>query len=1057
MTGSPTCGSCGTQLRVAAKFCDACGVPTAAPAEGAEYKQVTVLFADVVRSMAIAAALDVERYREIITELVQRAAAVVRRFGGSAEYTGDGVMAIFGAPVALEDHAFRGCLAALAIQDEATQLAAEVARRDGVTLSVRVGLNSGQIIAGEIGSGPLGYRATGIHVGMAQRMESVAPPGGVMLSESTARLVEHLATLGEPEPAHIKGADGPVRVRRLLSADPPRRRARRAEAGLVGRRWEMAALSEHLDRTADGRGCVTHVVGTAGIGKTRIAREAAKLATGRGIRVAWVYCESHTRDIPFHAVAGLLREGIGITGLDHEAARARVRDRLTWADPHDLALLDDLLGITGPDTSLPAIDPDARRRRLTALVTTATLARTEPELMIVEDAHWIDPVSDSLLTDFLAVVSKVPLMVLITARPEYRGALTRLPGAETITLSPLSHSDIAALLTDLLGTDPSLGELSVAITERAAGNSFFAEEMVRELAQRGVLAGKPGHYVCHADISRLSVPETVQAAIEARIDRLTLPAKRAVNAASVIGDRFDAALLTALGVDTVPDELMAAGLVDQVRSTPQPEYAFRHPLIRAVAYESQLRSTRAESHRLLAAAIRERDPATADENAALIAEHLEAAGELPTAFAWHMRAGAWLADRDISAAQSSWERARQVADALPDDDPQRHSMRVTPRALLCGIAWRVHMSVTGERFDELRQLCTAAGDKAALATGMAGLVLDHALRGRIVEASELASETWTLIESIGDPALIVGLSFPLIYAKGQNGAWGHLLEWSQRVITVADGDPSIGSFMFGCPLALAFTTRAVGRYSLGRPGWQHDLRHGLAMARGADPLSYATVIAYAYFPGISFGVLSSTDAAVREIERGMKAAEQSSDDMAVTFARTALGTALVHRDTDAQRARGAQLLGETSQVFIHRGHSLSELPLVEAYSAREKARCGDRDVAVALMLAAADLPARSGPLLSWGYAVPATAVLAETLIDRGTDADLCRAEAIIERLATAPAEDGFVLRDVWVLRLRALLARARGDDPRCRDLVRHYRAMAESLGFEGHIAWAARM
>ena len=204
-----------------------------ASVDTAEYKQVTVLFADVVRSMDIAAAVDAERLREIMTELVERSAAVVQRYGGTTEYTGDGVMALFGAPVALEDHAFRACLAALAIQEEAKRFAAEVARRDGVALQLRVGLNSGRVIAGEIGSGTLGYAATGEAVGFAQRMESVAPPGGVMLSESTARLVEHAVMLAEPEWVRIKGTDEPVRARRLVAIGPRDRLvgARRGEPG----------------------------------------------------------------------------------------------------------------------------------------------------------------------------------------------------------------------------------------------------------------------------------------------------------------------------------------------------------------------------------------------------------------------------------------------------------------------------------------------------------------------------------------------------------------------------------------------------------------------------------------------------------------------------------------------------------------------------------------------------------------------------------------------------------------------------------------------------------
>src|SRR5829696_7715687 len=557
MTACVACGSCGTGLRESAKFCDACGASTAVSVD-AEYKPVTVLFADVVRSMDIAAALDMERLREVMTNLLERAAAVLRRYGGTVEYNGDGVMALFGAPVALEDHAFRACLAALAIQEEANRLAAEVQRRDGVALRVRVGLNSGEVIAGEIGSGSLGYTAIGEHVGMAQRMESVAPPGGVMLSESTARLVEHSTVLAEPEWVRIKGADQPVPARRLMGIGPRRALIGRTEASLVGRRWEMAALEALVDRTIGGNGGVVNVMGPPGIGKSRVAREAAALAVARGADVYWTYCESHASDIPFDVVTRLLRTASGVADLDDQAARAQAHEQVPDADPQDLLLLDDLLGIADPDVPLPQIDPDARRRRLTALINTTALARTEPALYIIEDTHWIDEVSESMVADLLTVIPRTPSMVLITYRPEYEGALTRVHGGQIIALAPLGDSDTAALIGELLGSDPSVGELGQLIAERAAGNPFFAEEMVRELAQRGVLQGERGGYVCHTDAAEVSVPATVQAAIEARIDRLDTPAKRTLNAASVIGARFGAELLTALGIDPVVDKLLSA-------------------------------------------------------------------------------------------------------------------------------------------------------------------------------------------------------------------------------------------------------------------------------------------------------------------------------------------------------------------------------------------------------------------------------------------------------------------------------------------------------------------
>ncbi|MGO9924758.1 MAG: ATP-binding protein, partial [Mycobacterium sp.] len=1009
------------------------------------------------RSMDIATVLDMERLREIMTELVERSAAVVQRYGGgSVEYTGDGVMALFGAPVALEDHAFRACLAALAIQEEATRLAGEVARRDGVALRLRVGLNSGRVIAGEIGSGSLGYAATGEPVGFAQRMESVAPPGGVMLSESTARLVEQTVMLAEPEWVRIKGADQPVPARRLMGIGGRDGLVGRTEASLVGRRWEMAALDAMVDRTIGGHGGVVGVVGPPGVGKSRTARETAALAAGRGVEVFWTFCESHARDISFGVVARLLRASTGVADLDGEAARARVREQVPDADPQDLLLLDDLLGVADPEVPPPQIDPDARRRRLTALVNTAALARTQPALLIIEDAQWIDAVSESMLADFLTVIPRTASMVLITSRPEYQGALTRVHGAQAIALAPLGDSDTAALIGELLGSHPSVAQLAAALAERAAGNPFFAEEMVRELAQRGVLAGERGGYVRQVDVAEVSVPATVQAAIEARIDRLSAPAKRTLHAASVIGARFGAELLAALGIDAVVDEPLGAELIDQVRFAPTAEYAFRHPLIRAVAYESQLKTDRAELHRRVAAAIESRDPAAAEENAALIAEHLEAAGDLHAAYGWHMRAATWATNRDMNAARLSWERAQRIADALPADDTSRAAMRIAPRTMLCGIAWRVHMNIAGDRFEELRELCTATGDKASLAIGMAGLVIDHAQhQGQVREASQLASEAWTLIESLGDATLTVGLSFPAIYAKIESFEMSVVLRWSQRVIDLADGDPSKGNFIVGSPLALAFAMRAIARYCLGRPGWRDDMRHALAMARSADPMSYANVVAWVYLVGIPYGVLRPDDSAVREIEDALQDAERCGDDFALAQARGALGMALVHRHTAAERGRGQQLLAEAYEMCLRTGQALGDLPLVEVYVARERARRGDRDEAIPLMRAAVDHVFREGQRLVVG--VPVTGVLVETLLDRGADGDVAEAEAAIERLAAAPAEQGLVIRDIWLLRLRALLARARGDDVAYRDLVNRYRAMAESLGFEGHIAWAEAM
>ena len=312
-----------------------------------------------------------------------------------------------------------------------------------------------------------------------------------------------------------------------------------------------------LERSIDGDGAVVALVGPAGIGKSRVMREIAATAAGRGADVFWAFCESHTGDIPFHAVGQLLRAVVGLPGLDAASARARAEGRGSTAPTSRIwCCFDDLLGIRDPDTALPNIDPDARRRRLSALVKAAVIARPTPAIYIVEDVHWIDGVSDAMLTDFMTVIPQTHSMVLITHRPEFHGALTRVPGAQTLTLGPLSKSESAALASELLGPDPSVSELASTITARAAGNPFFAEEIVRDLAERGVLDGQLGAYACRPDAAEISVPATLQATIAARIDRLDAPAKRTLCAAAVIGMRFDTDLLTVMGVEPVVEELL---------------------------------------------------------------------------------------------------------------------------------------------------------------------------------------------------------------------------------------------------------------------------------------------------------------------------------------------------------------------------------------------------------------------------------------------------------------------------------------------------------------------
>ncbi len=1054
MTATAACRTCGTEPLENARFCHGCGSPVQDGDTRAEYKQVTVLFADVVHSMDIASAVGAERLREIMADLADCCAAVVKRYGGTVDkFTGDGIMAVFGAPIALEDHAVRACLAAQGIQEETARLAAEVKDRDRLNLRLRVGLNSGQVIAGEIGSGAFGYTAVGEQVGMAQRMESVAPPGGVMLSASTARLVEGAATLGEFELVQIKGAEEPVPARRLLGMGDGHRAAGRAESNLVGRRWEMVAVEGLLDRAIDGHGGVVGVVGSPGIGKSRLVRDVTAMAAARGLEVFTAFCESHASDIPFYVVARLLRAAFRVGDLDASAARAQVRAQVPDADPEDVVLFDDLLGIADPEVALPNIDPDARRRRLTALVNAASLARKAPAVYVVEDAHWIDEVSQSMVADFVAVVPQTPSLVLVTYRPEYRGALSRVPGAQSIALTPLSDSETAALVTELLGPHSSVGGLATMIVERAAGNPFFAEEMVRDLAERGVLTGARGNYVCQVDHADAAVPATLQATIAARIDRLVLAAKQTLNAVAVIGLRFGAEQLALLDGEAEMGELIAAELVDQVRFTPHAEYAFHHPLIRTVAYETQLKSDRVELHRRLATAIEQRHPDSLDENAALIAEHFEAADDLRAAFGWHMRAGAWAQSRDIRAARVSWERARTVADRLPTDDG-RASMRIAPRTLLCINTGRVAGTIADSGFDELRDLCSASGDTVSLAIGMAGLISVLAFHNRYREAARLASDCSRLLESIADPALTLTILTVVSSAMWVAGQAAEGLRLAQRVIDLAEGDPTKGSLgPIGSPLAMAILMRGSCRYCLGRPGWREDLDQAIAMARSVDPACYHIPVVWKYRFAVHAGVLLPDAAADRDTAEAMEMAKHSGDDFVVDGARVSRGLVLINQG-GSQRAAGFALLAQYREAALLHGYAKNVVRTVDTEIAKEKARTGDIDGAIQLARAVVDYTFDAGDMLSLGEA---TRVLVESLLQRGTSADLKEAQAAIDRLAAEPTDPGFALFEVPLLRLRALLARAHGDAAAYAQFRDRYRDTAKTLGFEGHIALAEAM
>jgi adenylate cyclase len=643
--------------------------------------------------------------------------------------------------------------------------------------------------------------------------------------------------------------------------------------------------------------------------------------------------------------------------------------------------------------------------------------------------------------------------VLITYRPEYGGALRLSPGAQTIALAPLDDSQMTGLAAELLGQDPSVAELAGRLTERASGNPFFAEEIVRDLADRNVLCGERGAYTCTDNVADVDVPATVQAAIAARIDRLPPDAKLALNAAAVVGLRFEESLLAELADAAAVDALLKGELIDQVTFTPGAEYAFHHPLIRSVAYRSQLAATRAELHRRLAAVLETRDPESADENAALIAEHLEAAGDLSTAFGWHMRAGDWLRFRDINAARLSWERARQVADRMPAEQPGRDAMRVAPRALLCVTAFRTGSAFDEKVFEEACELADIADDKFSLAMAMCGRVSTLTFGGRYRESSQLASELVALLESFGDPMLELTLMFGVFAAKMANGELTTTLQLAQRVIDLADGDPLNGASVIESPLALGLIFRASARMCLGAKGWKADLARAAEMVGEFIPIGEPDVLFWKYAFGVLAGALRPDAAAVGETAEILQRAQQRADDLSVWSARFLHGFILAQQP-EPDRGRGLSLLATVREAVVQQRSIAVFLPVIDIEFAKDKALHGDIDDAVGLLRAILERESGSSVISAQG---PAAEVLVELLLQRGGSADIAGAREAIDRLAAVHAEPGVVINETVLLRLRALLARACGDELEYRQYADRYRAMANEIDFEGHIAVAAAM
>ncbi|MCA1845222.1 MAG: AAA family ATPase [Actinobacteria bacterium] len=537
------CPTCGRAAERSHRFCAGCGrpldgdapAPPASPAasEG-ERKQVTVLFADVAGSMDLAEGTDPEDWARVMDEFFRVLSDGVIRFGGTVDkFTGDGIMALFGAPLSQEDHARRACHAALHLQEATAAL----------PFDVRIGINSGEVVVGGIGAeGRLEYTALGHTVGLAQRMESMAEPGTVLVTGHTNRLVQNDFALSDVGLRAVKGSSEPLPVFRLDGAR--RRSATGGSSVMVGRAEEMAVLEAALARAQDGHAQVVGVVGEAGVGKSRLCDEFCRAMTHRGIMVRRVAGVSHARDVPFLPVLELLRGYFGVLDTDTRAeARAKVAGRLLDLDPafdESLPLLFDFMEVPDPERPAPRLAPAVRLEQIFAIIRQITKRRSSRQVIVFlwEDLHWFDTQSLAFFERLILSFPGTRTLVLTNFRPEFDAPWARHSYYRQLPLSPLDPDAVARLLVALLGGDVSLSAFARLIAETTAGSPFFVEEVVRSLVEDGTLTGTPGAYSLSRPVVTLGVPPTVQATLAARIDRLDERDKAVLQTAAVIGRVF---------------------------------------------------------------------------------------------------------------------------------------------------------------------------------------------------------------------------------------------------------------------------------------------------------------------------------------------------------------------------------------------------------------------------------------------------------------------------------------------------------------------------------------
>jgi adenylate cyclase len=1023
--------------------------------------------------MELAEAVDAEELHQIMDRFFEVLADGVHRFEGTVnQYTGDGIMALFGAPIAHEDHAQRACYAALHLVNALRDYAIELRRERGLDFSVRMGLNSGDVVVGKIGDDlRMDYTAQGHTVGLAARMQTLAEPGKVYVAGQTAERAKGYFELEDLGRFNVKGVSEPVPVFSLTGVGSVRTRFDLSRArGLtrfVGRDTDMQVLESALASAKQGKGRAVGIVANAGVGKSRLCFEFTERCRAAGLGVFQGSGVAHGKNLPLLPILEIVRGYFAIDERDDpRQAREKIAGRLLLIDEsfrEVLPLVFDFLGVPDPERALPPMDAEARQRRLVAVVR-RLVERGNPNgfVILIEDLHWIDAASDAFVAEYVDAITNGPGLLLLNFRPEYRADWMQKSWYQQLPITPLGPEAIRQLLDDLLGGDASIKGLADRIHQRTEGNPYFTEEIVRSLVDSGTLQGTRGAYRLTSPVETLQVPHSVQGVLSARIDRLAEREKQVLQTAAVIGKEFSEPVLQHAWSDVgahggAPADLASAlaalcnaEFIHQQSLYPITEYAFAHPLTQEVALGSQLQEQRRKTHAAVARAIRDAEPARLDENAALLAHHYEEAGEALEAARYHARSATWVGTKDLDGTLRHWQRVRDLVRALPANE-EANGLRLLACSRILSGGFRTGLSEAAidELYAEGTQLAEHSGNLAALITVRASYTGRLTGLGRIRESYALAIEN---VKAADQSGLAVARALARVgaaYGSFQVGRLADVSAYAEQGLEITGNDIELGRKEFGFSLRLWFAAvrsshlSVTGRFEEAR----REIAQALRLARDSGipenlgwTLGVISILAD-HTGESAFGDLGSAEAAALE---ALRIAEDlgSIFSRAVALANLGLAHLVVGEYEEAER-----LVAEALDIERTRRLGLEQETMAMASLARAQLGQGHaaaaRRTAEECVALAQERGQRYSELL--GQIVLAAALCAEQGVS-----DRAAVERALEQAAALVEETGARAQAPRIVEARARLAQCAGDVEAREQLLREAHRLYEAIGATGH-------